>query len=84
LKRRTSSLSSSDSKRVNEKILSAQLTDERSHQDFLTLLAAYTPRNYFNGNDFATWQIQLQNTPEIVQQLQQKAVKIEQSQYVSQ
>ncbi|MCG7570482.1 DNA mismatch repair endonuclease MutL [Pseudoalteromonas sp. CNC9-20] len=84
VKRLPSSLYASDAKRVIEQILSAQLTAESSQQDFLTWLAASTPSNYFNGNDFATWQTQLQNTPEIVQQLQQKAVKIELSQYVSQ
>ncbi|MFY8273671.1 DNA mismatch repair endonuclease MutL [Pseudoalteromonas sp. SSDWG2] len=84
IKRLPSALYSLDAKTLIDQLLkaSAQNTDEERF--WLKWLAQHVPQSYFESNDFLNWQLQLQNSSEIVQHLQKKAVKIDVSDYLKQ
>ncbi|WP_105258148.1 DNA mismatch repair endonuclease MutL [Pseudoalteromonas sp. T1lg88] len=84
VKRLPSCLYSVDAKQVIECVLAAPLSEKDGEQPWLQWLASQVPETYFDGQDFLNWRLQLQKCPEIMQHLQQKAVKIDVSQYLNQ
>ncbi|WP_105187958.1 DNA mismatch repair endonuclease MutL [Pseudoalteromonas sp. T1lg48] len=84
VKRLPSCLYSLDAKEVVERLLAAPLSEKDGEQPWLQWLLTQVPAAYFDGNDFLGWQLQLQKCPEIMQRLQQKAVKIDVSEYLNQ
>ncbi|WP_105253685.1 DNA mismatch repair endonuclease MutL [Pseudoalteromonas sp. T1lg75] len=84
VKRLPSCLYSLDAKEVVERLLAAPLSEEDGEQPWLEWLATQVPAVYFDGQDFLSWQLELQKCPEIMQHLRQKAVKIDVSEHLNQ
>ncbi|MEO2281188.1 DNA mismatch repair endonuclease MutL [Pseudoalteromonas pernae] len=84
VKRLPSALYSLDAKQVIELLLSTASEDSQTEEFWLQWLADKVPLSYFESNDFITWQTQLQKSTEIVQHLQEKAVKIDITDYLKQ